>query len=85
MICSNIHDISYAIAFGIIFQLVFQNQSLADQPCTTEGLYPLEVLYEVLSVDKHSYKNRPTNHVQIRNIFYSLWRLSPSRLSLVLK
>ncbi len=59
MICSNIHDISYAIAFGIIFQLVFQNQSLADQPCTTEGLYPLEVLYEVLSVDKHPYKNRP--------------------------
>ena len=59
MICSDIHDINYAIAFGIIFQLVFQNQSLADQPCTTEGLYPLEVLYEVLSVDKHSYKNRP--------------------------
>ena len=56
MIHSNIFAITYNIAFGILWWLVWHNPKLANQPCTIDELYPLEVLVGVLGFNNHPYR-----------------------------
>ena len=73
MIRSKIPDISCTVAYDILAGLVFKNPILADQPCTVENLYPLEVLIGV-----YGYSNREEDK-PIRMI-HRLLRMSPSAL-----
>ena len=80
MICSKIPDISCTVAYDILAGLVFKNPILADQPCTVENLYPLEVLIGVLCFGNHPYGYSNREEMKYMNILYRLLRMSPSAL-----
>ena len=61
MIRAKIHFINYEMAYEQLWELVKNNEYLANQPCTIDNLYPLEVLIGVLGCDKHPYTHPPKN------------------------
>ena len=91
MICAKIPYINYGVAYETLLGLVFENPKLADQPCTIEDLYPLEVLIGVLCFDKHPYRHKLGKEdplgkdKHLVNILYRLLRISPSTLSHLLR
>ena len=56
MICAKIPDINYGVSYEVLWELVQNNRNLADQPCTIDNLYPLEVLIGVLGWGRHPYR-----------------------------
>ena len=80
MIRSKIPDISCTVAYDILAGLVFKNPILADQPCTVENLYPLEVLIGVLCFGNHPYGYRKRTEMKHVKMIHSLLRMSPSAL-----
>ena len=91
MICSNISSFNYNIAYGILLGLVLDNPKLANQACTIEGLYPLEVLIGVLCFNNHPYRHYAhegdplSKEVDLVNIVYKLLTMAPSTLDHLLK
>lgn len=67
MIRAKIHFINYEMAYGQLWDLVKNNEYLANAPCTIDKLYPLEVLIGVLGCDKHPYTHAPENHNPVAN------------------
>lgn len=55
MIRAKIPYINYGMAYEQLWELVKNNTYLANEPCTIDNLYPIEVLIGVLGCDKHPY------------------------------
>ena len=80
MICSKIPYISSTVAYDILAGLVFENPILTDQPCTSENLYPLEVIIGVLCFGNHPCRYSNREEEKFVRMIHRLLRISPLAL-----
>lgn len=73
-------DISYSIAFHVMYEIVNRNKNLLHKPITIDGYRPFEVLIWVL-VSEHKYNDRPTD-LTITRVIYQFLRDEPNLIPL---
>ena len=76
---SKAKDISYSIAFHVMYEIVKRNKNLLDKPITIDGYRPFEVLIWVL-VSEHKYYDRPTDLI-ITRVIYQFLRDEPNLIA----
>ena len=73
-------DITYSIAFHVMYKIVNRNKNLIHKPITIDGYRPFEVLIWVL-VSEHKYYDHPTDLI-ITRFIYQFLRDEPNLITL---
>ena len=74
-------DVTYSMAFQVMYEIVKMNKNLLQKPITTDGYRPFEVLIWVLSKELKTYDKPMENRVIFR-VIYEFLRGDPSMISI---